>query len=177
MFNQTGRNAFSPSNQPRPIPVPTGTPSQTPPSSGAQIRPDFIQRTQISNQSSAPTSSSRIQRIKPDEFQRLSPNKQRAALFDQAREQSKAAFQSNYQTLRNPSSSLPGGLSEKQRMDFQMLQRSDPIAAQAKLQQYQRTADIRYNKPGTVPPPAAGAGLTYRRPPTSFNSTKRIFGK
>lgn len=97
-------------------------------------------------------------------------------MFDQARQQTKEAHQTNYQTLRNPSSALPGGLSEKQRMDFAMLQRTNPLAAQAQLQQYQRTADIRYNKPGVAPKPPAGTGLTYRRPPGGPTGPRRTFG-
>jgi hypothetical protein len=118
-----------------------------------------------------------MQRIKPDNFQSMSPQSQRAALFDQARQQMTEMHQASYQTQRNPSSALPGGLTEKQRMEFSMLQRSDPLAAQAKLQQYQRASDIRYNKPGTTPQPPAGSGLTYRRPPTSFNGPRRTLNK
>jgi hypothetical protein len=117
-----------------------------------------------------------MQRIKPDAFQGMTPQGQRAALFDQARQQTRQAHEVNYQTLRNPSSALPGGLSEKQRMEFQMLQRSDPQAAQAKLQQYQQTADIRYNKPGATPQPPASSGLTYRRPPGKPSGPRRTFG-
>ena len=107
----------------------------------------------------------------------MSPQSQRAALFDQARLQATQDRQMTYGTLREPSSALPGGLSEKQRMDFAMLQRTDPLAAQKQLQQYQRTSDIRYNKPGATPQQPTSSGLTYRRPPTSFNGLRRPFGK
>jgi hypothetical protein len=62
-------------------------------------------------------------------------------------------------------------------MDFAMLQRTDPLAAQKQLQQYQRTSDIRYNKPGTITPqPPAGSGLTYRRPPSNPSGPRHTFG-
>ncbi|QQS19003.1 hypothetical protein IPL68_03045 [Candidatus Saccharibacteria bacterium] len=180
MFNQFGqRRPFTPTTPARPLggQPPAGAQTASNGSFGAQIKPDFMQRSgQAGNQQSA-AGPSRMQRIKPDDFQKLSINSQRAALFDQARQQAAQAHQASYQTLRNPSVALPGGLSEKQRMDFKMLQRTDPMAAQAKLQQYQRTADIRYNKPGVAPKPAPGSGLTYHRPPSNPTGPSRSFGK
>lgn len=175
MFNQFNqRRPFTPTTPPRQAPVQpaANAPAQ---SFKAQIKPDFMGSS--SSTSSGTASFAKPARIKPDDFQRMSPQSQRAALFDQARQQATQAHQSNYQTLRNPSSALPGGLSEKQRMDFAMLQRTDPLAAQKQLQQYQRTSDIRYNKPGTTPQPPTSSGLTYHRPPTSFNGPRRPFGK
>lgn len=176
MFNQSGRNAYSPSNQPR------RTPAQPTPSNyrnsndfAAQIRPDFMKPSSPSSASGGLQPASRMQRIKPDNFQSMTPQSQRAALFDQARLQAAQINKATYQTQRTPSSALPGGLTEKQTREFQMLQRTDPMAAQAKLQQYQNNADIRYNKPGTAPP-ATGSGLTYKRPPTSFNGPRKSFG-
>ncbi len=174
MFNQSGRNAFSPSNQPRRLPGQPGSTSSASNSFSAQIRPDFIKPSGQSG--TQPGSSTHMARIKPDDFQRMNPATQRAALFDQARQQATQARQISYGTLRNPSSALPGGLSEKQRMDFAMLQRTDPLAAQKQLQQYQRTSDIRYNKPGTTPQPRTGSGLTYRRPPSNPSGPRRTFG-
>ncbi len=175
MFNQFNqRRPFTPTTPPRQAPVQpaANAPAQ---SFKAQIKPDFMGSS--SSTSSGTASFAKPARIKPDDFQRMSPQSQRAALFDQARQQATQAHQSNYQTLRNPSAALPGGLSEKQRMDFQMLQRTDSMAAQQQLQQYQRTADIRYNKPGTTPQPPTSSGLTYRRPPSNPSSPRRTFGK
>lgn len=115
-----------------------------------------------------------MSRIKPDGYQSMSAQDQRTALYDQARQQTKDYA---YQTpLDVALSALPAGLSERQRMDFDALRRTDPLAAQKQLQQYQRTADIRYNKPGTPPPPTAGSGLTYRRPPGGPTGPRRTFG-
>jgi hypothetical protein len=175
MFNQFNqRRPFTPNTPSRPASVQPTTSSQAQ-SFKAQIKPDFMGSS--SSTSSGAASFTKPARIKPDDFQRMSPQSQRAALFDQARQQATQAHQSNYQTLRNPSSALPGGLSEKQRMDFAMLQRTDPLAAQKQLQQYQRTSDIRYNKPGTITPqPPAGSGLTYRRPPSNPSGPRHTFG-
>ena len=171
MFNQFNqRRPLTPNTPSRPASAQPAANSQTQ-SFKAQIKPDFMGSS--SSTSSGTASFAKPARIKPDDFQRMSPQSQRAALFDQARQQATQAHQSNHQTLRNPSSALPGGLSEKQRMDFAMLQRTDPLAAQKQLQQYQHTSDIRYNKPGTTPQPPASSGLTYRRPPTSFNGPRR----
>lgn len=177
MFNQFSQHRpFSPSNQPRRAPgKPFVSGSNSQGSFSAQIRPDFMKPQQQSGGATQPVSV-RKSRIKPDAFQSISPQSQRAALFDQARQQAAQLHQANYQTMRNPSSALPGGLSEKQRMDLAMLQRTNPLAAQAQLQQYQRNADIRYNKPGVKPPSTPGAGLTYRRPPGGPTGPRRTFG-
>lgn len=177
MFNQ--RRAFTPSTPSRPISAQpsAGTSNSSSGGFSAQIRPDFMQRSGQAGAQQSPSGPSRMQRIKPDSFQSMTPQSQRAALFDQARQQATQDRQMNYGTLRNPSSALPGGLTEKQRMEFSMLQRSDPLAAQAKLQQYQRTSDIRYNKPGITPQPPAGSGLTYRRPPGNTSGPRRTFGQ
>jgi hypothetical protein len=178
MFNQfSQKRPFTPSAPTRQVSgQPAASSSGAGSSFGAQIRPDFMQRSPATGSGGGLQPSSRMQRIKPDNFQRMTPQGQRAALFDQARQQNKEAYQTNYQTLGNPGSALPGGLSEKQRMDFAMLQRTNPLAAQQQLQQYQRTADIRYNKPGTTPQPPAGSGLTYRRPPGGPTGPRRTFG-
>ncbi|PID30890.1 hypothetical protein CSA80_00025 [Candidatus Saccharibacteria bacterium] len=180
MFNQFGQhrpftpNAASRSQPRQSTAAPSGAASNN--SFTPHIKPDFMPATS-SSASSSSSAYSRPTRIKPDEFQRLSPQAQRAALFNQAREQTAQARQVSYQTLRNPSSALPGGLTESQRRDFQMLQRSNPIAAQKQLEHYQRTADIRYNKPGTTPQqPSAGSGLTYHRPPGRPTGPRRSFG-
>ncbi len=133
---------------------------------GAQIKPSFIPNPSPSSQT---PSASRMQRTQPDTFNTLSPQGQRAALYDQARQQ--ASSQATYQALRNPASALPAGLTKRQRADFTMLSRTNPLAAQAQLQQYQRTADIRYNKPGSPPP--ASPGLTHRRPPGGPTGPRR----
>ncbi|QQS69076.1 hypothetical protein IPP75_04085 [Candidatus Saccharibacteria bacterium] len=174
MFNQSGRNAFSPSNQPRRMPSQPSPASSTTKGFGAQIRPDFMQASRPSATGQPPA---HMQRIKSDGFQTMSPQSQRAALFDQARQQAKQSFQSNYQSHTGVSGPLPGGLTERQRMDFETLKRTNPLAAEKQLQIYQQNSDIRYNKPGTTPQPPTSSGLTYRRPPTSFNGPRRPFGK
>ncbi|QQS20250.1 hypothetical protein IPL85_02260 [Candidatus Saccharibacteria bacterium] len=179
MFNQFGQQrSKTPGNQPRRVPSNAGAPnSSTRNSFSAQIRPDFLHPSPSAGSVRA-QSTNRMQRIKPDDFQRLTPSAQRAALFDQAHQHTTQARQMHYGTLRNPSLALPGGLSEQQHRDFKMLQRIDPVAAQNKLMHYHHTADVRYNKPGTTPKPPAGSGLTYRRPPTNnSNSSRRSFGK
>lgn len=176
MFNQFNqRRPFTPVPPSRPVPAQPATGGSTSGSFGANIKPDFMQRSSTQSGAGQP-GAGRMQRIKPDAFQGMTPQGQRAALFDQARQQAQQAHEANYQTLRNPSSALPGGLSEKQRMDFKMLERTNPAAAQAQLQQYQRTSDIRYNKPGTTPQPPAGSGLTYRRSPGNPSGPRRTFG-
>lgn len=117
-----------------------------------------------------------MNRIQPDAYGQMAPQSQRAALYDQARQQTKQAYQANYERMRNPSGALPGGLSEKQRMDFQMLQRTNPAAAQQQLLKYQRTADIRYNKPVSGPSTTPPAGPTNRSNPTNFNGPRPRFG-
>lgn len=139
---------------------------------GAQIRPDFMRPSSPS--SSSQQGPTRMVRIKPDAFGQMSPQSQRAALFDQARQQMAQTRQMGYQSVRNPSAALPGGLTERQRADFQLLQRTDPVAAQQQLMNYQRTADIRYNKPQPASPPPGG--LTYRSTPANFNGPRPRFG-
>ena len=174
MFNQFGQQRrFTPSTPPKPLPGQSAAPSAGSSSFSQQIRPDFATQanpTSASMPGPAQTNditAARMTRTQADAFQRMSPQSQRAALYDQARQQSNRSYQMNYQQMRDPSSMLPGGLSERQRMDFQMLQRTNPAAAQQQLLDYQRTSDIRYNKPqpgtGGLPP----AGPTYRRPPSN----------
>ncbi len=111
-------------------------------------------------------------RTQADNFSRLSPQSQRAALFDQARQQ--ASQQGRFLDPRNLGAALPGGLTEKQRMDFMSLQRTNPQAAEKQLLSYQRNADIRYNKPTASPQPPAGP--TYHRPSTNYGGPRRSFG-
>lgn len=182
MFNQFGRARPNPANpygssgfgqSPRPT-QPAQTQGQS--LSKAQYKPDFLHLSNPTQQSATDQAApSHMQRIKPDTFGSLAPQDQRAALFDQARQQMSQANRLGYQQLRDPSSALPGGLTERQRTDFKMLQRTDPAAAQKQLAQYQRTSDIRYNKPlsaGAQPP----TGPTYHRPPTNFNGPRPRFG-
>lgn len=175
MFNQFGQSRpFTPQTPQRPLAgqTPSASNSSFQASYGAQITPDFMRPSSTAPSQQGPT---RMARIKPDSFGQMSPQNQRAALYDQARQQATQAHQTNYQTLRNPSSALPGGLTERQKADFQLLQRTNPVAAQQQLAQYQRTADIRYNKPqpgGTQSP----AGPNYRSTPTNFNGPRPRFG-
>jgi hypothetical protein len=154
-------------------------PGQSPATGGSakssfapQIKPDFMQSSAQNNGNSS--TFSRTTRTSTDAFGQMSPQSQRAALFDQARQQMTQANQLNYQHLRNPSAALPGGLTERQRTDFKMLQRTDPAAAQKQLMNYQRTSDIRYNKPmpGAQPP----AGPAYHRPPSNPTGPRPRFG-
>ena len=105
----------------------------------------------------------------PTSFGQASPQNQRAALFDQARTQ--AAQQQRFTDPRtNLSSMLPGGLTQKQRMDFELLRRTNPGAAQKQLDTYQRFSDIRYNKPATMPdtPIQRSRPTNFRGPRPSF---------
>lgn len=182
MFNQFGRarpnpiNPYgSPGSRQRPqLSQPAQSQGQQD-SHGAEYKPDFLHPLSTARPSTEQAAPSRMQRIKPDTFGSLAPQDQRAALFDQARQQMSQSSRLGYQLLRDPSSMLPGGLTERQRSDFKMLQRTDPAAAQKQLLQYQRTSDIRYNKPlsgGSQPP----AGPTYHRPPANFNGPRPRFG-
>lgn len=183
MFNQFNqRRQFTPSTPARPLPGQSVGPTNNSGSFSHQIRPDFARQAkpsstgQMRQTQTNDITAARMTRTQADSFQRLSPQSQRAALFDQARQQNQQMHQMNYQAMRDPGAMLPGGLSERQRADFQMLQRSNPAAAQQQLLQYQRNADIRYNKPapnaGGLPP----AGPTYRRPPSNQNGPRRSFG-
>ncbi len=173
MFNRFGQpRPFTPSTPQRPLPgqSPTVSSGSTPNSYGSQIKPDFMQP-------SSPTGDgqsgfSRPSRVKQDAFSQTAPQSQRSALYEQARQQ---MTQSRYQNPRNLSTALPGGLSEKQRMDFKMLERSNPAAAEKQLLSYQNTSDIRYNKPQIGPAAQPPAGPTYHRPPTSFNGPRGRF--
>ena len=185
MFNQFGRPRPNPASPYGSAsfgqkPQPMGQPAAKQPNStiNAQYKPDFLHPSNESNPSGQPTgnlpSSTRPQRIKADAFGSMRPQDQRAALFDQARQQMGQASQMGYQQLRDPSSALPGGLTERQRADFKMLQRADPAAAQKQLMNYQRTSDIRYNKPqSTSQPPSSPAN---HRPPSNFNGPRPHFG-
>lgn len=168
MFNRFGRSRPTPfgSNGSQPQ---TGQPS----TNAAQYKPDFLHPSGATN---APkqTGPTRPQRIKPDAFSALTPQGQRAALHEQARQQLSRASQLSYEQLRDPSLALPGGLSERQRADFKMLQRTDPMAAHMQLMDYHRTSDIRYNKPTPAPQPSSGP--VNRRPPANFNGPRPHFG-
>lgn len=171
MFNQfSNRRPFTPSNQPQRRPAQPPQPSRQGNSQfSAQIRPGFMQP--VSQPTTGTTGGfNRPSRIKPDEFQSMGPQHQRAALYEQARQQS---FQQAYQPHHTLNAALPGGLSKQQIADFRMLERTNPLAAQAQLQNYQRNADIRYNKPTAQPPQSPG--LTYRRPPSNFQGPRRSF--
>ncbi len=181
MFNQFGRPRPNPANpygsasfgqKPQPTAKPIGNPVN------AQYKPDFLRPSNVTNPSGqAPVNQSspnRLQRIKPDAFGSQAPQSQRAALFDQARQQISQTNQLSYEHLRNPSAALPGGLTERQRAEFKMLQRSDPAAAQKQLMNYQRTADIRYNKPQAPPLPPSGSAN--HRPPSNFSGPRPHFG-
>ena len=182
MFNQFGRPRPNPANpygsagfgqKPQPATQPAGKP--IPDSVNAQYKPDFLPVTDPSRQASAnQPGSNRLQRIKPDVFGSQTPQAQRAALFDQARQQMNQTNQLGYRQLRDLSSALPGGLTERQRTEFKMLQRSDPVAAHNQLMQYQRTADIRHNKPQPTPLPPSGP--VNRRLPSNFNGPRPRFG-
>ncbi len=188
MFNQFGRSRHSPASPygsasfgQRPQPAqPTGQPAAKPTNSpmNAQYKPDFLHPSNGSTPSGQAAgnlpSPARSQRIKTDTFGSLRPQDQRAALFDQARQQMSQANQLGYEQLRNPSAALPGGLTERQRADFKMLQRADPAAAQKQLMNYQRTSDIRYNKPQSAPLPPSGP--MNHRPPSNFNGPRPRFG-
>ncbi len=185
MFNQFGHPRPNPINpygsasfgqKPQPTTQPTANPMGN--SVNAQYKPDFLHTSNGTNPSGQATvnqpSPNRLQRIKPDAFGSQTPQAQRAALFDQARQQMSQANRLGYEQLRNPSAALPGGLTERQRADFKMLQRTDPAAAQKQLMNYQRTADIRYNKPQSAPlPPSGPVG---HRPPSNFNGPRPRFG-
>ena len=188
MFNQYGRSRPNPAGaygssgfgqKPQPL-QPISSPATTPRSNtnSAQYKPDFLHSSNAMDSSAQPannqSSPSRMQRIKPDAFGSLAPQDQRTALFNQAKQQVKDTYQASYQQMRNPSAALPGGLSERQRADFKMLQRTDPVAAQKQLMNYQRTSDIRYNKPQSAPQPPSGS--TNNRPPANFNGPRPRFG-
>lgn len=180
MFNKFGRSRPNPAGaygssgfgqKPQPI-QPTDMPATAPIGStnNTQYKPDFLH----ASNTTAPSSPAHMQRIKSDAFGSLTPQDQRTALFDQARQQMGQARQLGYQQLRDPSSALPGGLTERQRTDFKMLQRTDPAAAQKQLMSYQRTSDIRYNKPQSAPlPPSSPVN---HRPPSNFNGPRPHFG-
>lgn len=163
MFNQfSQRRAFTPQTPQRPLPGQSpAASSSTPGSFGAQIKPGFMQSTPTSGAQPF----SRPSRIKPDAFGQMSPQNQRAALYEQARQQQ--ANEGRFQDPRTMSAALPGGLTERQQREFKMLQRADPLAAHQQLMDYQRNADIRYNKPQPGPgaQPPAGSGLAYRSNP------------
>ena len=189
MFNQYGRSRPNPAGaygssgfgqKPQPA-RPTNQPAVTPANSPirGQYKPDFLPASNATGSSAQPTNDpsnpAHLQRIKPDAFGKLAPQDQRAALFDQARRQQMSqANQLNYQQLRDPSAALPGGLTTKQRADFKMLQRTNPAAAQKQLMNYQRTSDIRYNKPQSAPQPPSGPSNYH--PPSNFNGPRPHFG-
>ncbi len=156
MYNQFGPRR--PQNTNTPQTTPSTPPLQD--TMRAQIGPDFLKKPTQPNGVSSPA---RMSRIATNGFGRMNPKDQRSALFQQARDQ-----------IKNPSLALPGGLSERQRMDFEMLKRTDPVAAERTLMNYQKNADIRYNRPTPGVPP--GAGITTNRPPTNFNGPRRSFG-
>lgn len=168
MFSQYGsRKPFNPG-----LPQQSGQPTSNQGSRSSfshQIRPDFMQPTQQQN-SGSPQSPAPIRRVQQDHFQRLSPESQRAALYDHARQQMNLGRQP---APRDLTSALPGGLTQRQRMDFDMLRRTNPQAAEQQLLHYQRTADIRHNKPTTGPSTPPPAGPTYRKPPTNLNGPRR----
>lgn len=174
MFNQfNNRRPFTPSTSARPLPGqggPLGSSGATN-SFGSQIRPTFLPTNSPSANSTQPAGPAR--RIQPDGYTSMTPQAQRAALFDQARQQS--AHQARFVDPRtNLSSALPGGLTLKQRMDFETLRRTDPLAAQKQLYTYQRNSDVRHNKPtASCQPPA---GPSYHRPSPNFNGPRRSFG-
>ncbi|MCA9318593.1 hypothetical protein KDA06_03045 [Candidatus Saccharibacteria bacterium] len=140
------------------IPQPSSNPLGN---SADAIRPSFLPR-------SAATVTSQ-----PNSFAQMSPMSQRAALYDQARHQ--AVQQARFSDPRaNLSSMLPGGLTERQRMDFESLRRTNPIAAQKQLDLYQRNADIRYNRPASGVQSSVGRSIM---PSTNhFNGPRRSFG-
>lgn len=183
MFNQFNqRRQFTPSTPARPLPGQAAGATNSSGSFSHQIRPDFVSQAKPSP--TRPTrqaqtndiTAARMTRTQADSFQRLSPQSQRAALFDQARQQNQQMHQMNYQSMHDPSALLPGGLTKQQQTDFQMLQRSNPAAAQQQLLQYQRNADIRYNKPAQSPGGLPPAGPTYRRPSSNPTGPRRSFG-
>jgi hypothetical protein len=166
MFNQFSQaRKFTPQTPSRPIPGQTAAPTGSPSSFSPQIRPDFSFSAQHTNaQPSGPA-----RRIQPDTHASLSPQSQRAALYDQARQQ--AQQESRFTDPRTKlSDMLPGGLTEKQRMDFKTLQITNPNAALEQLRAYHQTSDIRYNRPssGTTPP-----NTTFRRPPSNLSGPRR----
>ncbi|MBL8121613.1 hypothetical protein JNM87_02610 [Candidatus Saccharibacteria bacterium] len=175
MFSQYGqRRPFNPATPVQPGGTTGGSTGNS--NSSYQIRPDFAgQPQQQSN--SGQGSPGPMRRIQQDAYQQMSPQSQRSALFDTARQNVQYERQiqmSNPMGIQN--SALPGGLTERQRMDFDALRRTNPQAAQQQLLKYQRNADIRYNKPTTgpaTPPP----GPTHRQPPTNFNGPNRTFGR
>ncbi|MFZ1248932.1 MAG: hypothetical protein WAQ24_01260 [Candidatus Saccharimonadales bacterium] len=176
MFNKFGQQRpFTPSNPPsRPVPSQASGTSGAQSNLRAQIKPDFLGSSSTSGGTSGFT---RPSRTASDSFTSLSPQSQRSALYDQARTQAKEAFQSNYRSHTGVSGALPGGLSERQRMEFETLKRTNPLAAEKQLLNYKQNADIRYNKPGMTSQAPQGSGLTYRRPPTNPSGPRRSFGK
>jgi|JI6StandDraft_1071083.scaffolds.fasta_scaffold01674_10 hypothetical protein len=169
MFNQFGQaRKFTPQTPSRPIPGQTAATTGSPSGFSPQIRPDFSFSAQHTNaQPSGPA-----RRIQPDTLTSLSPQSQRAALYDQARQQ--AQQESLFTDPRTKlSDMLPGGLTERQRADFKTLQITNPQAALKQLETYNRTSDIRYNKPN----PGAQTAPTqnFRRPPTNFSGPRPRF--
>lgn len=168
MFNQFGQQRpFTPKTSPRPLPGQTNQ-STTPSSFTPQIRPDFSTSQGSTNSQSAYP----MRRIQPDAHGSLSPQSQRAALYDQARAQ--ASREASFTDPRTKlSDMLPGGLTERQCADFKTLQITNPQAALKQLETYNRTSDIRYNKPN----PGAQTAPTqnFRRPPTNFSGPRPRF--
>jgi len=133
--------------------------------SNANIKPDFLHAkpNKPNQQATSPAPG----------FETMSPQNQRAALFEQARQQVSGESRTNFQHMRDMSTALPGGLTEKQRTDFKMLQRTNPAAAEQQLISYQRNADARYNKPSATP--QKPNGTVNRRPPSNFNGPRPRF--
>ena len=151
MFNQN-------THRPQPASAPQGASRL---GNNSFIRPSFLPL------ASTPTPS------QPSSFAQMNPKSQRAALYDQARQQASQQLRATDPRTKL-SSMLPGGLTERQRMDFDALQRTNPAAAQRQLDAYQRNADIRYNRPTPGAQPPASPGVTR---PTNFNGPRRSFGR
>lgn len=139
-----------------------------------QIKPDFMNPAAAST-GSRTAGSTQPGRSRTDAFGHMKPQDQRAALYDQARQQQRQQLQTRFHDSHSVNAALPGGLTQKQRMEFGMLRRTDPLAAQKQLDTYQMNADIRYNKPMPGAAVQPDSGLTYRRPPTNFNGPRRSF--
>jgi len=160
---------FIPSNRSRRQPPgPLGFRQNTgqPQASNANVKPDFLRQTGRAQPGQSTTS-------QVPGFEAMSPQDQRAALFEQARQQVSGESRTNFQHMRDMSTALPGGLTEKQRTDFKMLQRTNPAAAEQQLINYQRNADARYNKPSVSP--QKPSGTVNRRPPSNFSGPRPRF--